>query len=85
MRIAEAFLFGNITQLRPSNDRQIFLAIGRQKKKPRYAPGLCGERNNPRYYCDMFPDLSGTQVVCCLSYLNPGADFSASLVVFIVR
>jgi hypothetical protein len=32
-------------------------------------------------YCDAFPSVSGTQVVCSLSYLNPGADFSASLVV----
>ena len=36
-------------------------------------------------YCDTCPAVSGTQVVWSLSYLNPGADFSASLVVLIVR
>src|ERR1700683_3576060 len=38
-----------------------------------------------RCYCDIFPPMSGTQVVRSLSYLNPGADFSASLVVLMVR
>ena len=34
---------------------------------------------------DLVLDLSETQVVLSLSYLNPGAFFSASLVVSIVR
>jgi hypothetical protein len=34
---------------------------------------------------DLVLDVSGTHVVLSLSYLNPGAFFSASLVVSIVR
>jgi hypothetical protein len=80
MRIAEAFFFGTSSGLRHQ-----FTGSSAQTKKPRHAPGLYNGMRYPRYYCDMAPDLSGTQVVCCLSYLKPGADFSASLVVFIVR
>jgi hypothetical protein len=36
-------------------------------------------------YCVALLDVSGTQVVFWLSYLNPGADLSASLEVFIVK
>lgn len=41
----------------------------------------CGSTPLERYYLD----VSGTHVVLLLSYLKPGAFFSASLVVSIVR
>jgi len=44
MRIAEAFFFGNITQLPPRNDRQIFLAIRGKRKSPGTRRGFAGTK-----------------------------------------
>jgi hypothetical protein len=53
------------------------------RKKPR-RDGASSWRLNELAY-DLVLDVSATQVVLALSYLNPGAPLSTSLVVSIVR
>ncbi len=57
----------------------------RRAKSPAYergiSPSFLDDQRENRY----FAEASGTQAVLSLSYLNPGADFSASLLAFMVR